>query len=64
MDSKLIYVVNGIYNVTTFLIKLALLFQYLRILEKGTILYRFTFVMAVVVSMWGLVFTFLAFVPW
>jgi hypothetical protein len=43
----------------TAFIKLSILFQYLRIFERGTFVYRFTQVMAVVIGLWGFSFIFM-----
>lgn len=59
-----VWMANGIYNLSTALIKLALLLQYLRILDPRSNLYKLTAGLIVVVSLWGIVFTVLAFVPW
>lgn len=61
--TKTFYVANGAYPVSTTFIKLALLFQYLRIFEKGTKLRIVTIVAIVVVCCWGFIFSFLAWIP-
>ncbi|KUI66368.1 hypothetical protein VM1G_02383 [Cytospora mali] len=61
--TKIFYVANGAYPLSTTFIKLALLFQYLRIFEKGTKLRTVTIVAIVVVCIWGCAFTFLAWIP-
>lgn len=57
------YIANGAYPISTTFIKLALLFQYLRLFEKACKLRTVTVVTIVVVCMWGCAFTFLAWVP-
>ncbi|ROV90357.1 hypothetical protein VMCG_09730 [Cytospora schulzeri] len=60
---KTFYVANGAYPMSTTFIKLALLFQYLRIFNKGSKLRIVTVITIVVVCMWGFAFCFLAWVP-
>lgn len=60
---KVIYIVNGVYNASTVIIKLALLFQYLRVLEKGSRMYKVSVMMIWIIALWGIVFTIMAFVP-
>jgi hypothetical protein len=43
--------------------KLSLLFQYLRLFEKGTAIRRLCVVLIGIVSAWGLAFSIMAFVP-
>lgn len=64
MRLQRVWLANGIYNMSTALIKLALLFQYLRILDPRSNLYKLTAGVIVIVSLWGTIFTVLAFVPW
>jgi hypothetical protein len=47
---------------TTF-IKLSLLFQYLGIFEKGTLQRQFTIGMDVLIGLWGIAFSFIAWFP-
>ena len=54
---------NAAYVSSTALIKLSLLFQYLRLYVKGTPLYRMVIVLLLIVSCWGLAFSFIAWVP-
>lgn len=61
--TRLFYVANGAYPVSTTFIKLALLFQYLRFFEKGSKSRIITIITIVVVCMWGFAFAFLAWVP-
>lgn len=44
---------------STAFIKLSLLFQYLRIFERGTFVYHFTQIMAGVIGLWGFSFIFM-----
>ena len=57
------YVVTGTYPLSSTSIKLALLFQYLRLFEKGSKSRKTTFVVIGAVCIWGLAFGFLAWVP-
>ncbi|KAL0941943.1 uncharacterized protein CTRU02_204706 [Colletotrichum truncatum] len=57
------YVCNGAYPMATALIKLALLFQYLRMFEKGTKSRLITLVFIYITALWGIAYTFLAWVP-
>ncbi|KAI0008329.1 hypothetical protein F4779DRAFT_587783 [Xylariaceae sp. FL0662B] len=57
------YVANATYVTSTALIKEALLLQYLRIYSRGSFLYRFTMFLAVFTALWGLAYSFLAWVP-
>ncbi len=50
-------------NLATTFIKLSLLFQYLRLFDKGSWPYRSSIVGIVLVSLWGAAFAILAFVP-
>jgi len=43
--------------------KLSLLFQYLRIFEPGTVVYRVVLLLIGVVSIWGAAFSFMAWFP-
>lgn len=61
---QIFYVANGFYPVSAVLIKLALLFQYLRMLEKGSKLYTISVATIFIVSLWGIAFTILAWMPW
>lgn len=56
------YVTTAAYTTTTVLIKLSLLLQYLRLFRTG---YRriVVIVMIVIVSLWGSVFSFMAWFP-
>lgn len=51
------------YNSSTALIKVSLLFQYLRIFDRGTYTYRFTQFLLIFVGVWGCVFSFMAWFP-
>ncbi|OLN85268.1 hypothetical protein CCHL11_04371 [Colletotrichum chlorophyti] len=57
------YLCNGAYSMATALIKLALLFQYLRMFEKGSKSRLVTTVFIVITALWGLVYSFLTWVP-
>ncbi|KAJ4387540.1 hypothetical protein N0V93_008135 [Gnomoniopsis smithogilvyi] len=59
----LFYVANALYNMSTALIKLALLFQYLRISEKSPKLRTLSILFIVIVSLWGTAFSILAWMP-
>jgi len=56
------YISNGAYTTTTIVIKLSLLFQYLRLFREG---YRriSTLVLLAAVTLWGLAFIFMAWFP-
>ncbi|KAK1991077.1 hypothetical protein LX36DRAFT_753808 [Colletotrichum falcatum] len=60
---RVFYVCNGAYPMATALIKLALLFQYLRMFERGTKSRRITVVFIVITAAWGVAYSFLAWVP-
>ena len=57
------YIANGTYPMCSTFIKLALLFQYLRVFKKGTRLYILSAITIIVVCAWGFSFTFLSWVP-
>lgn len=57
------YIANGTYPMCSTFIKLALLFQYLRIFKKGTRLRILTVITIIVVCAWGFAFTFMSWVP-
>ncbi|KXH60897.1 hypothetical protein CSAL01_06384 [Colletotrichum salicis] len=57
------YICNGTLPISTSLIKIAILLQYLRTFERGSKSRIFTIVMICVVAMWGAAFIFLAWVP-
>lgn len=58
------YVMHACYPTATALIKLAILFQYLRLFdETKSILRRTTLVMIGIVSLWGLAFSFISWFP-
>ncbi|KAK8119684.1 uncharacterized protein PG998_004310 [Apiospora kogelbergensis] len=59
----LFYLMNGFFNLGSACIKLSLLFQYLRIFERGTWIWRATLAVIAAVSVWGFTFSFMAFVP-
>ncbi|KAI0844270.1 hypothetical protein F5Y00DRAFT_256147 [Daldinia vernicosa] len=59
---KVFYVTNASYNMSTTLIKMSLLFQYLRVYHSGSL--RTTcIVMLIIVSIWGAAYTFMGWVP-
>jgi len=57
------YIINASYATSTALVKLALLLQYLRIFDRGTPIYRFTIGVTVFTALWGLSYSYLAWVP-
>ncbi|KAK1624643.1 hypothetical protein BDP81DRAFT_464413 [Colletotrichum phormii] len=57
------YICNGTLPMSTSLIKIAILLQYLRTFERGSKSRIFTIVMICIVAMWGTAFIFLAWVP-
>lgn len=59
---KVFYVVNASYNISTTLIKMSLLFQYLRVYHSGH-MRTACLVMVVVVGLWGSAYSFMAWVP-
>jgi hypothetical protein len=60
---KLFYVLNINLNLSAAFIKLSLLFQFLRIFDKGTRAYRASLVGIVAVTLWGLTFVILSLFP-
>ncbi|KAI1800229.1 hypothetical protein F4811DRAFT_540126 [Daldinia bambusicola] len=59
---KVFYVTNASYNTSTTLIKMSLLFQYLRIYRSGGL--RTTCIaMLVIISLWGAAYSFMGWVP-
>ncbi|KAI0101073.1 hypothetical protein F4814DRAFT_104556 [Daldinia grandis] len=59
---KVFYVTNASYNMSATLIKMSLLFQYLRVYHSGGL--RTTcIVMLIIVSIWGAVYSFMGWVP-
>ncbi|KAF3055118.1 hypothetical protein GL218_07726 [Daldinia childiae] len=59
---KIFYVTNASYNMSATLIKMSLLFQYLRVYHSGSL--RITcIIMLIVVSIWGAVYSFMGWVP-
>ncbi|KAH8897804.1 hypothetical protein GQ53DRAFT_884653 [Thozetella sp. PMI_491] len=60
---KAFYIPNATYAMSTAFIKLALLFQYLRIFERGTKVRFLTIFFIVVTSCWGFAYSFIAWVP-
>ncbi|KAL1850117.1 hypothetical protein Daus18300_013045 [Diaporthe australafricana] len=57
------YIANATYPGSTAFIKLALLFQYLRIYEKGSKFYFTTLAAIVFTSLWGLAYSILGWIP-
>lgn len=57
------YMFNGCLNLAATFIKLSLLCQYLRIFEKGSWPYKASLATIVAVTLWGLAYSILAFVP-
>ncbi|KAF5525607.1 Satratoxin biosynthesis SC1 cluster protein 4 [Colletotrichum aenigma] len=57
------YVCGGAYAMATALIKLALLFQYMRMFEAGSKSRFVTLVVIYITAAWGLAYSFLAFIP-
>lgn len=53
------YLLGASYVGSTAYIKISLLFQYLRIFERGTTIYRITQLTLVVIGLWGFVFIFM-----
>ncbi|PSS05321.1 hypothetical protein BD289DRAFT_478212 [Coniella lustricola] len=60
---KIFYVANATYPSSAGLIKLALLFQYLRVHETPRIFRKTNIAMVVIVSIWSLVYTILGWIP-
>ncbi|KAI1765667.1 hypothetical protein GGR53DRAFT_465140 [Hypoxylon sp. FL1150] len=59
---KVFYVINASYTMSTTLIKLSLLFQYLRVFPSG-IMRKICITMIIVVAIWGVVYSFMGWVP-
>ncbi|KAF1927875.1 uncharacterized protein M421DRAFT_421069 [Didymella exigua CBS 183.55] len=59
---KYLYVTNAAYHTTTFLIKVSLLLQYLRLFRQGILRY-ICMILLFIVACWGLAFSFLAWFP-
>ncbi|KAK6206560.1 hypothetical protein LQW54_007630 [Pestalotiopsis sp. IQ-011] len=57
------YVCNASYCTATAFIKEALLLQYLRVYGRGHPMWRFTFVVVVFTALWGVAYSFIAWVP-
>jgi hypothetical protein len=60
---KLFYALNINLNLAATFIKLSLLFQFLRVFDKGTWPFRASTVGIVLVALWGLTFTILSIFP-
>lgn len=61
--SQVFYVGNGSYMMSTALIKIALLLQYLRVFDRGSFAHRLSFGLLIFVSLWGLAFSIVAWFP-
>ncbi|KAI0127162.1 hypothetical protein BJ170DRAFT_595043 [Xylariales sp. AK1849] len=57
------YMFNACLNLAAMFIKLSLLFQYLRLFEKGSWPYRLSVGTIVAVALWGTAYSLLAFIP-
>ncbi|ORY64085.1 uncharacterized protein BCR38DRAFT_433970 [Pseudomassariella vexata] len=60
---KLFYIMYGSYNVSAALVKLSLLFQYMRIYDTDSRLHKICVTTAYLVGLWGCVFSILAWFP-
>ncbi|KAK4225308.1 hypothetical protein QBC38DRAFT_483387 [Podospora fimiseda] len=60
---KTLYVFNGTYCISTALIKISLLLQYMRLYERGTILFSVCRYLMIIVSLWGIAYSAIAWVP-
>ncbi|RDW67060.1 hypothetical protein BP5796_09809 [Coleophoma crateriformis] len=60
---KRFYIANASYTMSTTFIKLSLLFQYLSIFDRQSRERQFTIFMAVVIALWGIAFSFMAWFP-
>lgn len=61
--TQLFWLANATYPCSTAFIKLALLFQFLRIYERGTRLWLTAVLISVFTALWGVAYGFLAWVP-
>ncbi|KAI1137657.1 hypothetical protein F5Y05DRAFT_414215 [Hypoxylon sp. FL0543] len=59
---KVFYVTNASYNMSTTLIKMSLLFQYLRVYRSGR-MRTICIIMLVIIGVWGSAYSFMAWVP-
>jgi hypothetical protein len=59
---KWMYISNAAYHTTTALIKVSLLLQYLKLFRQGILRYA-TIILLVLVTLWGIGFSFLAWFP-
>ncbi|KAK4153771.1 integral membrane protein, partial [Chaetomidium leptoderma] len=57
------YVFNGSYAMSTALIKISLLLQYIRLYHRGTLLYNICRALVVFVALWGVAYSIIAWVP-
>ncbi|KAI0476313.1 hypothetical protein GGR56DRAFT_464727 [Xylariaceae sp. FL0804] len=60
---KTFYVANATYITSTAFIKAALLLQYLRIFDPGTVTHRLIKALIIFVALWGFAYSFLGWVP-
>ncbi|ORY65963.1 uncharacterized protein BCR38DRAFT_456638 [Pseudomassariella vexata] len=60
---KCFYVMNAAYVSSTTFIKLALMFQYLRIYDQATMMYRTCQAVTIFTALWGFAYSFIAWVP-
>ena len=57
------YFVNATYLTSTAFIKLSLLFQFIRLFEKGSILRYVCIILIVFTSLWGIAYSFIGWFP-
>ncbi|KAL1838821.1 hypothetical protein VTJ49DRAFT_2178 [Mycothermus thermophilus] len=57
------YVFNGSYAMSTALIKISLLLQYMRVYERGTRLYNICRAFIIIIALWGAAYSMIAWVP-
>ncbi|KAH6659913.1 hypothetical protein BKA67DRAFT_641088 [Truncatella angustata] len=60
---KMFYLCNASYCTATTFIKGALLLQYLRVFPRSSVIWRFTLGTAIFTAVWGLAYSFIAWVP-
>ncbi|KAK3361802.1 hypothetical protein B0T24DRAFT_96075 [Lasiosphaeria ovina] len=60
---RIFYVANAAYCMSTALIKISLLLQYLRLYERGTYLYNVCRSLIIFITLWGFTYSLLAWVP-
>ncbi len=61
--TQLFYILNASYTSSTAFIKLSLLFQYLRVVKRGTFTWKICVFLIIIISLWGFAFSFMAWVP-